>query len=74
ASRSRHWRWMRSSRKAVSAVLNRNGDAWARCPVCGTEWVIGVERQSSAIYCSVACRVRAYAVWTGARVRCWRLR
>ncbi len=28
--------------------------------MCGRVWIVGVERQASAVYCSSRCRVRAF--------------
>lgn len=59
ACRARHWRWTQLSRSRIKTI--RSGDATqARCPECGTSWVVGLERRSTAVYCSHRCRTRGW--------------
>lgn len=59
ACRARHWRWTRSARVRVRA-LRAADTPRARCPECGSAWVVGLERRAGAIYCSHRCRTRAW--------------
>lgn len=57
ACRSRHSRRMRRAKVRTEAV--RVG-VTASCPQCGAVWTVGVDRLVSAVYCSPACRKRAW--------------
>lgn len=57
ACRSRHWWRMRQVRARTEAV---QAGVTIACPQCGESWTAGVDRLVSALYCSPACRKRAW--------------
>jgi endogenous inhibitor of DNA gyrase (YacG/DUF329 family) len=59
ACRARHWRWLQRSRARVRAIRGTAG-ARARCPECGSTWVVGLDRRANAVYCSHRCRTRGW--------------
>ncbi|KLO50442.1 hypothetical protein ABW05_01845 [Mycolicibacterium senegalense] len=59
ACRARHWRWTQRTRTRVRTMRGVSA-ARAVCPVCGQDWIVGIEHRSSAIYCSHRCRTRAW--------------
>lgn len=62
ACRAANWR---SEHRQATAMSADDLVPTARCPECGTEWVSGVDRRRSAVYCSPRCRLNAWRRRTG---------